>query len=79
VSRNNEFEQQRALHKRHDTVLFDLDGTIADTMKYEKHHKAKNGKNQDFAQEALEVGVNQDILEKMHRAVKSGKNVVEEI
>lgn len=76
MSRNNEFESQRALHKRSDTVLFDLDGTIADTMTYEKHHKGKNGKNQDFAQEALEVGVNQDILDKMHKAKKEGKAVV---
>jgi uncharacterized HAD superfamily protein len=76
MSRNNEFETQRALHKRNDTVVFDLDGTIADTMTYEKHHKAKKGKNEDFAKEALDVGVNDDILKKMKKAADQGKNVV---
>lgn len=76
MSKNNEFEAQKALHKRNDTVLFDLDGTIADTMTYEKHHKAKKGKNQNFAREALEVGVNKDILDKMKDAKDDGKNVV---
>ena len=76
MSKNNEFELQKPLHKRASTVLFDLDGTIADTMKYEKHHKAKNGKNLNFAKEALNVGVNTDILEKMHKAKADGDNVV---
>lgn len=76
MSRNNGFERERAAHKRNETVLFDLDGTIANTMQYEKHHKAKTGKNEDFAQEALHVGVNQDILKKMKSAVNEGKNVV---
>lgn len=76
MSKNNEFESQKALHKRNETVLFDLDGTIADTMTYEKHHKGKKGKNQDFAKEALEVGVNDDILSKMKDAKDDGKNVV---
>ena len=44
MSKNNDFELQKPLHKRNDTVVFDLDGTIADTMKYEKHHKGKKGK-----------------------------------
>lgn len=76
ASRNNDFELQKPLHKRGKTVLFDLDGTIADTMTYEKHHKGKKGKNSDFAKEALEVGVNNDILEKMHKAKDKGHNVV---
>jgi phosphoglycolate phosphatase-like HAD superfamily hydrolase len=76
MSRNNEFELQKPLHKRGETVVFDLDGTIADTMKYEKHHKAKNGKNNDFAAEALNVGVNKDILNKMKKAKDNGDDVV---
>lgn len=76
MSRNNEFEIQKPLHKRGKTVVFDLDGTIADTMKYEKHHKAKKGKHSGFAQEALDVGVNQSILQKMQDAKHDGDNVV---
>jgi len=57
-------------------VLFDLDGTLAENMKYEKHHKGKNGKHPGFAQEALNVGVNEDILDKMHKAKSAGDNVV---
>jgi phosphoglycolate phosphatase-like HAD superfamily hydrolase len=76
MSKNNEFELQKPLHKRADTVLFDLDGTIADTMKYEKHHKAKNGKHPAFAEEALRVGVNKDIVEKMKAAKDKGEAVV---
>jgi uncharacterized HAD superfamily protein len=73
MSRNNAFEVQKSLHKRTDTVVFDLDGTIADDMKYEKHHKHRN---EDFAQEALNVPVNEDILEKMKKAEKKGENIV---
>jgi beta-phosphoglucomutase-like phosphatase (HAD superfamily) len=76
MSKNNDFELQKPLHKRGETVVFDLDGTIADTMKYEKHHKGKRGKNPAFAQEALEVGVNADILDKMKDAREKGDNVV---
>ena len=76
MSKNNEFELQKPLHKRNDTVVFDLDGTIADTMTYEKHHKGKKGKNTAFAQEALEVGVNTNILNKMKKARDEGHNVV---
>jgi phosphoglycolate phosphatase-like HAD superfamily hydrolase len=76
MSKNNDFELQKPLHRRADTVLFDLDGTIANTMKYEKHHKAKNGKHPDFAKEALNVGVNNDIVEKMKAAKEKGEAVV---
>lgn len=73
MSKNNDFELQKPLHKRAETVVFDLDGTIAENMKYEKHHKHRH---EGFAREALNVGVNQDILEKMHKAKSEGKNVV---
>lgn len=76
MSKNNEFELQKPLHKRGDTVVFDLDGTLADTMTYEKHHKGKKGKNPDFAQEALHVGTNTNIVDKLHKAKKDGDNVV---
>lgn len=76
MSKNNEFELQKPLHARNETVLFDLDGTIANNMKYEKHHKGANGKNANFAQEALNVGVNENIVKKMHEARADGKNVV---
>lgn len=76
MSKNNEFELQKPLHKRGKTVIFDLDGTIADTMTYEKHHKGKKGKNEDFAKEALEVGVNDNIVDKIHKAKTEGHDVV---
>ena len=73
MSKNNEFELQKPLHKRAETVVFDLDGTIADNMKYEKHHKVRH---EGFAKEALNVGVNESILGKMRDAKDDGKNVV---
>jgi hypothetical protein len=76
MSRNNEFEIQKPLHKRGDTVLFDLDGTLANTMKYEKHHKAKNGKNANFATEALDVDAIDNMVEKLKDAREDGNNVV---
>lgn len=76
MSKNNEFEIQKPLHKRADTVIFDLDGTIADTMKYEKHHKGKSGKHPDFAKEALEVATNTNIVKKMKKAKDNGDAVV---
>jgi uncharacterized HAD superfamily protein len=76
MSRNNEFELQKPLHKRADTVVFDLDGTLADNMTWEKHHKGKNGKNPKFAMEALEVGTHGKVVEKLKEARDSGDNVV---
>jgi uncharacterized HAD superfamily protein len=76
MSKNNDFEIQKPLHKRGKTVIFDLDGTLADTMTYEKHHKGKKGKNADFAQEALNVGTNEGIVGKLKDARKDGDNVV---
>jgi hypothetical protein len=76
MSKNNEFELQKPLHKRADTVVFDLDGTLADNMTYEKHHKGKNGKHPQFAAEALEVGTHGKIVDKVHKAKEEGNNVV---
>jgi uncharacterized membrane protein len=76
MSKNNEFELQKPLHKRGDTVVFDLDGTLADNMTWEKHHKGKNGKNKNFAAEALEVGTNSKIVKQLKEAKQDGDNVV---
>lgn len=76
MSKNNQFEIQKPLHKRAETVLFDLDGTLADTMTYEKHHKGKRGKNPDFAKEALHVAPIDDMVKKLKKANKRGDNVV---
>jgi hypothetical protein len=73
MSKNNEFELQKPLHKRNDTVVFDLDGTIVKPMKNEPHHKARH---EGFAAEALEAGVNDAIVQKMHKARSNGDNVV---
>lgn len=76
MSHNNEFEIQKPLHKRATTVIFDLDGTIADDMTYEKHHKGKRGKNPDFAKEALHVDTIDKIVDKMRAAKSKGEAVV---
>lgn len=76
MSKNNDFELQKPLHKRGDAVVFDLDGTLADTMTYEKHHKGLKGKNEAFAQEALHVSTNEDIVAKLKKAKQAGDNVV---
>lgn len=76
MSNNNEFELQKPLHKRGDAVVFDLDGTLADSMTYEKHHKGLKGKNGNFAQEALHAGVNKDIVAKLKKQKQAGDNVV---
>jgi hypothetical protein len=76
MSKNNEFELQNPLHKRGETVVFDLDGTLAANMKWEKHHKAKHGKHPEFAKEAMEVGVHHDIVDDVRDAKHDGKSVV---
>ena len=76
MSKNNDFEIQKPLHKRGETVIFDLDGTLADTMTYEKHHKAKKGRNEDFAKEALHVQPIEDMVDKVRDANSEGNNVV---
>ena len=43
-------------------VIFDLDGTLADKMKYEKHHKKHHPK---FAKEALEINPIDKNIEKL--------------
>lgn len=76
MSKNNDFEMQKPLHKRQDAILFDLDGTLAETMTYEKHHKAKNGKNPDFAKEALNVDTRPKLVDKVRKAKEDGENIV---
>jgi uncharacterized HAD superfamily protein len=76
MSKNNEFELQRPMHKRGKTVLFDLDGTLADDMKWEKKHKGKGGKHPGFAEEALDVDTHGKIVDKVRKARAEGNNVV---
>jgi hydroxymethylpyrimidine pyrophosphatase-like HAD family hydrolase len=76
MSKNNNFDLQKSVHKHADTVIFDLDGTLADEMKYEKHHKGINGKHPKFAKEALNVPVIEDMVEKLRKEKDDGKNVV---
>ena len=54
-------------------MVFDLDGTIAETMQYEKHHKVRH---EGFAKEALTVDPNTDMVKKMREARDAGENVV---
>jgi uncharacterized HAD superfamily protein len=76
MSRNNEFELQKPMHKRRDAVVFDLDGTLAETMTFEKHHKGKNGKNENFANEAREVETRDKIVKKLREFKDEGEAVV---
>ena len=76
MSKNEEFHSQKALHDRKDTTVFDLDGTLADNMTYEKHHKGLKGKHPDFAKEAKSVGTKKSMVNEFHEASKHGKVVV---
>lgn len=73
MSKNNEFELQRPLHKRNETVVFDLDGTLAMTTDPKAHHKIDHPK---FAKKAASAEVNKDMLDKMKQAREDGDNVV---
>jgi len=73
MSKNNEFETQKALHKRKDTVVFDLDGTLAMTTDPKGQHKIHHEK---FARKASTAPVNEDILDKMKKAKDNGDDVV---
>jgi hydroxymethylpyrimidine pyrophosphatase-like HAD family hydrolase len=73
MSKNNEFEQQKALHKRNDTVVFDLDGTLAMTNDPKARHKINHPK---FAKEAANAEVNEGMLDKIKDARENGDNVV---
>lgn len=76
MSRNNEFELQKPLHKQREAVVFDLDGTLAEIMTFEKHHKAKNGKNENFAREALEIDPRKKLVKKLRDLKEDGEAVV---
>jgi phosphoglycolate phosphatase-like HAD superfamily hydrolase len=73
MSKNNEFEQQKAIHKRKNTVVFDLDGTLAMTDDPKARHKINHPK---FAREAATAECNDKILDKMKKARDNGENVV---
>lgn len=72
-SKSNEFELQKPLHKRNDTVVFDLDGTLALTNDPKNRHKSQHPK---FEKKAANAEVNGDILNKMKEARDNGDNVV---
>ena len=59
--------------KKHKAEVFDLDGTLADTKKYEKHHKHRH---EDFAKEALSSPTIDKNVDKLKKAQKKGKDVV---
>ena len=73
MSRNNDFEQQKAIHKRNDTVVFDLDGTLALTTDPKAHHKINHPK---FARKAANAEANEKMLNKVKQARDNGDNVV---
>lgn len=70
---NNDFELQKPLHKRADTTLFDLDGTLAMTDDPKAQHKINHPK---FAAKAKEAAVNKDMREKVRDAAKDGNVVI---
>ena len=64
---------QQFPHPRKRAVIFDLDGTLADTMKYEKHHKHHHPK---FAKEALKVDIIDKNVDKLKKKAEDNQIVI---
>lgn len=71
MSHGNSFETSKT--KRHEAVIFDLDGTLADTNDPEAHHKRDHD---GFRAMARSAEVNEDMVEKVKKAKKDGKDIV---
>jgi histidinol phosphatase-like enzyme len=60
-------------HFKKDAVVYDLDGTLADTKKYEKHHKHRH---EGFAKEAEEAPEIKKNVKHLKKDEKKGKEIV---
>ena len=58
---------------RKDAVIYDLDGTLVDTMRYEAHHKHKH---MGFAKEALNAEPIDENVEKLKEDQDKGRSIV---
>lgn len=63
----------RSEHFKKEAVVYDLDGTLVDTMKYEEHHKHKH---EGFAKEAEDAKPIKKNVKKLKKDEKKGKNIV---
>ena len=59
-------------HFKKDAVVYDLDGTLVDTMRYEKHHKHDH---EGFAEEAKDADEIKKNVKHLKKDEKKGKKV----
>ena len=71
MSHGNTFESGKS--RRHEAVIFDLDGTLADTTDPEAKHKVKDD---GFRAMARTADTNEDIVAKAKKAKAKGRDVV---
>lgn len=71
MSHGNAFESGKT--KRHKAVIFDLDGTLADTNDPEAKHKKKDD---GFRAMARTAAPNEDMVEKAKKAKQRGEDIV---
>ena len=72
MSKNNHLEVGKGKRSKK-AVIFDLDGTLADTTDPKGHHK-KN--HEGFRAHAREADANEDIVEKVRKAKEKGNDVI---
>lgn len=71
MSHGNKFESGKS--RRHEAVIFDLDGTLADTEDPDAKHKKKD---EGFRAMARNADANDFILDKVKKAKNKGQDVV---
>jgi hydroxymethylpyrimidine pyrophosphatase-like HAD family hydrolase len=71
TTKNNSFQSSK--NKRHEAVIFDLDGTLALTSDPKGHHKIDHD---GFRAKVRGAVLNEDIAEKLKDAKKQGDEVV---
>jgi FMN phosphatase YigB (HAD superfamily) len=72
LSKNNAFESSKG-KKGKKAVIFDLDGTLADTVDPNGHHKENH---EGFRQHIRGADANQDMVDKVRKANEKGRDVV---
>ena len=72
MSQNNSFEAGRNKRSKK-AIIFDLDGTLADTRDLAAHHK---GNWDDFRDHSRQAPAKEDIVKKVHKAKEKGRDVI---
>ena len=72
MSKNNAFESSKGKHGKK-AVLFDLDGTLADTVDPNAHHKENH---EGFRSHIRAADAIPDMVEKVRKAHSKGRDVV---